>query len=51
MPPLTGTPADLAERFREHARAGITDLQVWVNPPTPAGVEYVATALALLDRA
>ena len=51
VPPITGTPADLAEQFREYTRAGIADLQVWVNPPTAAGVEYVATALALLERA
>ncbi len=24
---------------QHNARAGITHLQVWVNPPTPAGVE------------
>ena len=39
-----------ADAFRAYAREGISHLQVWVNPMTPAGVEQVAAALRLLDR-
>jgi alkanesulfonate monooxygenase SsuD/methylene tetrahydromethanopterin reductase-like flavin-dependent oxidoreductase (luciferase family) len=47
-PPLTGSPAELAEQFRGFAREGIDHLQVWVNPTTPAGVEQLGKTVELL---
>jgi hypothetical protein len=47
--PLRGTPNELAEAFRAYAREGISHLQVWVNPLTPAGIEHLAEALRVLD--
>jgi probable F420-dependent oxidoreductase len=47
--PLRGTPAELAEVFRAYAREGISHLQIWVTPLTPAGIERLAEVLPLLD--
>lgn len=48
--PLRATTDELAETFRAYAREGISHVQVWVNPLTPAGLEQVAEALNRLDR-
>ena len=50
-PPLTGSAEELAEEFRAYARAGISHLQLRIEPNTSAGIEQIAPALALLDRA
>jgi len=47
---VSGSPAAIAEVFRAYADAGISHLQVWVNPWTVAGVETLAEALNVLDR-
>jgi alkanesulfonate monooxygenase SsuD/methylene tetrahydromethanopterin reductase-like flavin-dependent oxidoreductase (luciferase family) len=49
--PLTGSPEALAEGFRAFASVGVSHLQVWVNPTTVAGLEQLARALEILDRA
>lgn len=48
--PLTGSPEELAGEFRAYARAGISHLQLRIEPNTPAGIEQVAPVLVLLDR-
>jgi len=48
--PLSGSPAELAEEFRAYAQAGISHLQLRVEPNTPAGIERVAPVLEWLDR-
>jgi alkanesulfonate monooxygenase SsuD/methylene tetrahydromethanopterin reductase-like flavin-dependent oxidoreductase (luciferase family) len=48
--PLTGSAEELAEQFRAFAREGYTQLQLWVNPTTVAGIERAAEVLTLLDR-
>lgn len=47
---LIGSPEALAAEFRAYADAGISHLQIWVNPTTVAGVEAFAPVFALLDR-
>jgi probable F420-dependent oxidoreductase len=49
-PPMTGSPDELAAWLREFAAVGVTHLQVWLEPATPAGVAAFAPALAALDR-
>ena len=49
-PALAGSPEVLAAEFRAYANAGISHLQVWVNPTTVAGVEALAPVLELLDH-
>jgi alkanesulfonate monooxygenase SsuD/methylene tetrahydromethanopterin reductase-like flavin-dependent oxidoreductase (luciferase family) len=50
MPParVSGTPEELAVLFRGYAAQGITHLQVWLGPNSPAGVERFARVLELL---
>ena len=47
--PLRTTPDELADMCRTYAREGISHLQVWVNPLTPAGIELLAESLRILD--
>jgi alkanesulfonate monooxygenase SsuD/methylene tetrahydromethanopterin reductase-like flavin-dependent oxidoreductase (luciferase family) len=53
--PIGGTPAQIAERLRAFAAAGIAHLQVHLHPNTPASIDAFAPTLALLrseaDRA
>ncbi|MGH2616690.1 MAG: LLM class flavin-dependent oxidoreductase, partial [Thermomicrobiales bacterium] len=49
--PLAGSPLDLAEAFRGFAREGVSHLQLLLNPNTEAGLDALAPALELLDRA
>ncbi len=49
-PPLTGSPADIAAGLRAHADAGLSNVQVWLEPNTPAGIEAFAPVLEELDR-
>ena len=46
---LTGSPEELAESLRAYANAGISHVQVWLEPSTPAGIESFAKVLELLD--
>ena len=49
-PPLTGSPAEIAADLRAHADAGLSHVQVWLEPNTPAGIEAFAQVLEELDR-
>ena len=49
-PPLTGRPVELAEVFREFARAGISHIQVIVWPNSVAGIEALCPVLEALDQ-
>jgi alkanesulfonate monooxygenase SsuD/methylene tetrahydromethanopterin reductase-like flavin-dependent oxidoreductase (luciferase family) len=49
-PPLTGSPAELAAGLRAHAAAGLSHVQVWLEPNTPAGIAAFAPVLEELDR-
>jgi alkanesulfonate monooxygenase SsuD/methylene tetrahydromethanopterin reductase-like flavin-dependent oxidoreductase (luciferase family) len=49
-PPLTGSPAEIAAGLRAHAAAGLSHIQVWLEPNTPAGIEAFAPVLEELDR-
>jgi alkanesulfonate monooxygenase SsuD/methylene tetrahydromethanopterin reductase-like flavin-dependent oxidoreductase (luciferase family) len=48
--PLTGSSEMLAESLRSYALEGITHVQVWLEPATPAGIEEFAPVLEMLDR-
>jgi probable F420-dependent oxidoreductase len=50
VPPLTGTPEEVAAELRAHAAAGLSHLQVWLEPNTLAGIEAFAPILEALDR-
>lgn len=52
MPParVAGTPEELAALFRSYAAQGISHLQVWLGPNSPAGIETFASVLHLLDQ-
>jgi alkanesulfonate monooxygenase SsuD/methylene tetrahydromethanopterin reductase-like flavin-dependent oxidoreductase (luciferase family) len=49
-PPLTGSAAEIAAGLRAHAEAGLSHVQVWLEPNTPAGIEAFAPVLEELDR-
>ena len=49
-PPLTGSPAEIAAGLRAHADAGLSHVQIWLEPNTPAGIEAFAPVLEELDR-
>ncbi len=49
-PPLTGTPTEIAAGLRAYADAGLSHVQIWLEPNTPAGIEAFAPVLAELDR-
>lgn len=46
---LSGSPEEMAESLRAYARAGITHVQLWIEPSTLAGIEALAPVLELLD--
>jgi alkanesulfonate monooxygenase SsuD/methylene tetrahydromethanopterin reductase-like flavin-dependent oxidoreductase (luciferase family) len=48
--PAAGTPEELAERLRDFARAGISHVQLWLEPNTMAGIDAFLPVLELLDR-
>jgi hypothetical protein len=48
-PPLTGSPAEIADGLRAHANAGLSNVQVWLEPNTPAGIAAFAPVLEELD--
>jgi alkanesulfonate monooxygenase SsuD/methylene tetrahydromethanopterin reductase-like flavin-dependent oxidoreductase (luciferase family) len=47
---FTGTPEELAERLLGYAAAGFSQVVVWLEPNTPAGIDAFAPILDLLDR-
>jgi probable F420-dependent oxidoreductase len=50
-PPMTGSSEELAAWLRAFADAGVSHLQVWLEPTTVAGVAAFGPVLAALDRA
>jgi alkanesulfonate monooxygenase SsuD/methylene tetrahydromethanopterin reductase-like flavin-dependent oxidoreductase (luciferase family) len=50
IPPLEGSPAELADRLREYARLGLAEVQLVVDPITIESVRALAPMLAELDR-
>lgn len=50
VPSLTGTPEELAEEFRAYAREGISQIQLYPDPCTVAGIEALAPVLEILDK-
>ncbi|MBA3518938.1 MAG: LLM class flavin-dependent oxidoreductase [Rhizobiales bacterium] len=50
QPPLTGSTEEIAAGLRAYADAGISHLQVVLEPATPAGIEAFAPALEQLER-
>jgi alkanesulfonate monooxygenase SsuD/methylene tetrahydromethanopterin reductase-like flavin-dependent oxidoreductase (luciferase family) len=48
--PLTGSVEAIAAGLRAYADAGMSHLQVWLEPNTPAGVDAFAAVLERLDR-
>jgi probable F420-dependent oxidoreductase len=48
--PIRGTAEQIAETLRAFGREGISHVQIWLDPATPAGVEALAPVLAELDR-
>lgn len=48
--PVAGTPEQLAEHLREFARAGISHVQLWLEPNTMAGIDAFLPVLELLKR-
>jgi alkanesulfonate monooxygenase SsuD/methylene tetrahydromethanopterin reductase-like flavin-dependent oxidoreductase (luciferase family) len=49
-PPVTGSPAEIAAELRAYADAGVSHVQVWLEPNTPAGIAAFAPVLEALDR-
>ena len=50
VPPLTGTPDELADRLRAYTAIGVTHIQVLPVPNTLAGLEAFARVLQAMDR-
>ena len=48
--PIVGSPAEMAETLRGFAREGVSEVQVYLNPTSPHGVEAFAPVLGELDR-
>jgi alkanesulfonate monooxygenase SsuD/methylene tetrahydromethanopterin reductase-like flavin-dependent oxidoreductase (luciferase family) len=49
-PPLRGTPEELASAIRPYAAAGISHVQLVLDPITERSIDELAPTLALLDR-
>lgn len=50
VPPLSGTPEEIAEELRAYARLGISHVQLLPDPNTAASLEALAPVLELLDK-
>jgi alkanesulfonate monooxygenase SsuD/methylene tetrahydromethanopterin reductase-like flavin-dependent oxidoreductase (luciferase family) len=50
LPPVSGTPEELAEHLRAYARLGIAHVQILPEPNTAATIEALAPMLEALDR-
>jgi alkanesulfonate monooxygenase SsuD/methylene tetrahydromethanopterin reductase-like flavin-dependent oxidoreductase (luciferase family) len=49
VPPVQGSPAEIAEQLQAFARAGAQHLQLVLDPITRDSIERLAEALAILD--
>lgn len=49
-PGLRGAPEEIAAILRDHAAAGISHVQIWLEPNSLAGIEAFAPVLEILDR-
>jgi alkanesulfonate monooxygenase SsuD/methylene tetrahydromethanopterin reductase-like flavin-dependent oxidoreductase (luciferase family) len=47
--PATGTAEELAEQLRAFARAGVSHVQLWLEPNTMAGIDAFVPVLEALD--
>ena len=50
IPPVQGTPAEIAARLREYADLGLAEVQLVVDPITEGSIRGLGPALAELDR-
>ncbi|HUQ43094.1 MAG TPA: LLM class flavin-dependent oxidoreductase [Candidatus Limnocylindria bacterium] len=50
VPPVQGSPAEIAARIREYADLGLAEVQLVVDPITIESIEALAPMLAELDR-
>jgi len=50
VPPLAGSPAEIAARLRDYAALGLAEVQLVVDPITIESIEALAPVLAELDR-
>jgi alkanesulfonate monooxygenase SsuD/methylene tetrahydromethanopterin reductase-like flavin-dependent oxidoreductase (luciferase family) len=50
VPPIEGTPAEIAGRLRDYAALGLAEVQLVVDPITVESIEALAPVLAELDR-
>ncbi|CAN5793731.1 LLM class flavin-dependent oxidoreductase [soil metagenome] len=48
--PLTGEPEQLANQLRDYAAAGLSHVQLWIEPSTVGGLEAFARVLDHLDQ-
>jgi probable F420-dependent oxidoreductase len=51
VPPVQGSPIDIATRLREYADLGLGEVQLVVDPITEGSIRALAPVLAELDRA
>jgi alkanesulfonate monooxygenase SsuD/methylene tetrahydromethanopterin reductase-like flavin-dependent oxidoreductase (luciferase family) len=47
---INGTPEEIAETLRGYADAGISTVQLWLEPMNPQGIEEFGKVLELLDK-
>lgn len=47
---ISGTPEQIGDALRAHANAGISHVQLWLEPNTLKGIEEFAKVLEILDR-
>jgi alkanesulfonate monooxygenase SsuD/methylene tetrahydromethanopterin reductase-like flavin-dependent oxidoreductase (luciferase family) len=50
VPPVQGSPAEIAARLREYAALGLAEVQLVVDPITVESIEALAPVLDDLDR-
>jgi alkanesulfonate monooxygenase SsuD/methylene tetrahydromethanopterin reductase-like flavin-dependent oxidoreductase (luciferase family) len=50
VPPVQGSPTEIADHLAAMAAAGASHLQLVVDPITEASIEYLGEVLAVLDR-
>jgi probable F420-dependent oxidoreductase len=50
VPPVQGSPAEIAARLRDYAALGLAEVQLVVDPITIESIEALAPVLAQLDR-
>jgi probable F420-dependent oxidoreductase len=50
VPPVQGSPAEIAARLREYAALGLAEVQLVVDPITIESIQSLAPVLAELDR-